>query len=504
MDFIKKYRFLVLFAFGIIILYFFTRLYNILELPIFTDEAIYVRWAQIAKNDAFWRFISLTDGKQPLFVWVAMILMKVVEDPLLAGRLVSVLAGFVSMIGLFFLGRELFKNKWIGLVSSFFYCLYPMALVYDRMALYESLVGVFSVWSLFLIILLVRKARLDAALLLGMVAGGGVLTKTSGFLSLYLLPFSLILFDWQKKERLKRFLKWLGLLVIATIAAYGYYSILRLSPYFHIIDEKNAIFVYPLKEWIIHPFDFFVNNLKTFWDWLITYVTWPIFLLVVGSFFIARTFVKEKLLLFIWFLIPFVALAIFGKTLYPRFIFFMTLSLIPLTSLSLVRLHKVLKNIWLFIALCLLIFIFALRADYFILNDFAHAPIPTSDLNQYSNDWPAGGGVKEAINFFKEESKGKKIYIATEGTFGLMPYAFEMYLVQNPNIKIEGFWPIDDTIPQKVSKESKKTPTYFVFYQPCVPCQGKGLAPISWNVEKVMQIQRGENNYLTVYKIRSK
>ena len=78
MDFIKKYKFLLLLAFGISILYIFTRLYNILELPIFTDEAIYVRWAQIAKNDAYWRFISLTDGKQPLFVWVAMILMKVV------------------------------------------------------------------------------------------------------------------------------------------------------------------------------------------------------------------------------------------------------------------------------------------------------------------------------------------------------------------------------------------------------------------------------------------
>src|SRR5258708_29055975 len=99
MTFIKKY-WAIIFAAAIIALFLITRFYNILSLPIFTDEAIYVRWAQIAKNDAAWRFISLTDGKQPMFVWIAMILVKFIHDPLLAGRLVSVGAGFISLVGL--------------------------------------------------------------------------------------------------------------------------------------------------------------------------------------------------------------------------------------------------------------------------------------------------------------------------------------------------------------------------------------------------------------------
>src|SRR5256885_11558868 len=110
MDFLKKNAWVFL-AFGIFTLFFFTRFYNLLSLPIFTDEAIYVRWAQIAKNDATWRFISLTDGKQPLYVWIAMVLMKFIHDPLLAGRTVSVIAGFFSMIGLFLLSNEILKNK---------------------------------------------------------------------------------------------------------------------------------------------------------------------------------------------------------------------------------------------------------------------------------------------------------------------------------------------------------------------------------------------------------
>src|SRR3990170_2343362 len=127
--------------------YFFTRLYNIMSLPIFTDEAIYTRWSQIAKNDAAWRFISLTDGKQPLFVWIDMVFMRFVSDPLLAGRLVSVFAGLLTVIGLFFLGKEIFNNKKIGIIAGIIYVIYPFALVYDRMALYDSLVSATAVWA---------------------------------------------------------------------------------------------------------------------------------------------------------------------------------------------------------------------------------------------------------------------------------------------------------------------------------------------------------------------
>src|SRR6266566_3301927 len=110
MGFIRK-NFTVFAAIGLILLYFITRLTHILSLPIFTDEAIYIRWAQIAMRDPAWRFISLTDGKQPMFVWIAMILLRFIHNPLLAGRTVSVIAGFFTMVGMYFLGSEIFKNK---------------------------------------------------------------------------------------------------------------------------------------------------------------------------------------------------------------------------------------------------------------------------------------------------------------------------------------------------------------------------------------------------------
>lgn len=505
MLFLKQYKFeIVVFCF-ITVLFFFSRLVSLLSVPIFTDEALYLRWAQIAKNDAAWRFISLTDGKQPLFIWLVMIAMRFIEDPLMAGRIVSVLAGFTTMLGLFFLSKEVFRNHWIGIISSFLYVIYPFALVYDRMALYDSLVGTFSVWSLYVSILLVRRLRLDLALILGMVIGAGVINKTSGFFNLYLLPLTLILFDLKKKERYIRFAKWVGLALVVAVLTYAYYSILRLSPFFHYIDQKNATFVYPLRDWLDHPLNFFISNWKGLFNWFILYMTWPMLVVIASSFFIDRKYLKEKILLFLWFIVPFVALAIFGRNMYPRFIFFMTLSLLPLAALVLYKLKGLITRTWLLI-ICLLLFILLqLRSDYFILADFVNAPIPQSDLGQYISDWPAGGGVKEAVSFFREKAKKEKIYIGTQGTFGLMPYALEIYLVDNPNIKIVGFWPIGENPPKKLTDQSRIMPTFIVFYQPCDFCEKVGLAPKSWPLTLVAKYEKpAPAVFFSIYQVNSR
>lgn len=505
MVFFKKHIFKILAIAAIIILFFFTRFYNILSLPIFTDEAIYIRWAQIAKQDASWRFISLTDGKQPLFIWVVMIFMKFVSNPLLAGRMVSVGAGLITTIGIFFLGRELFKNIWIGILSGFLYVLFPMALLYDRMALYDSTVGTFSIWGLYFTILFVRKVQLDFALILGMVTGGAVLNKTNGFFTLYLLPFSLLLFDWKNNAKIK-LLKWAALALAVAFFTYAYYSILRLSPFFHIIEEKNALFIYPFNEWIKHPFDYFFSNLFIGqWDWFITYITWPVLILIIASFLISKTYSKEKLLLFIWFIIPFSASALFGKIIYPRFIFFMTLSLLPLFAYTFYVLFEKIKNRFLYISVFVLTIFLFLRADFLILTDFKNSPIHYSDLNQYNNDWPSGDGVKESIELFKRQGEKEKIFVATQGTFGLMPYAYEIFLSQNKNIIIKGFWPITETLPLELVETSKKMPVYFVFYQACTVCPDKGHAPEGWKsrAKLVLEITKASGKaYLTVYKIQ--
>lgn len=501
MLFLKKYYLEITTAIGIVALFFVTRLYNILSLPIFTDEAIYIRWSQIAKQDASWRFISLTDGKQPLFVWINMLTLKFVHDPLLAGRLVSVMSGFGAAVGLYFLGREIFKNRYIGLIASFLYVIYPFSLVYDRMALYDSLVATFTIWSLLFEVLLIRRKRLDLALILGVIMGGGMLTKTNAFFSIYSLPFSLLLFNF-KKDKFNSLLKWAGLALVSTAFAYSYYSILRLSPFFHIITEKDHLFVYPFSVWIKHPFQYFWGNFNGLSGWLIGYSTIPFLILILLSFAINRKFLQEKLLLLVWFGFPFIADAFFGKVIYPRHVLFTSMPLIALAAFSIYSIMERFKsNVYKFVIF--LVFIaFMLRSDFYVITDFARAPIPDADTSQYINGWTAGGGIKEAVNFFENQAKDKQIYIGTEGTFGLMPYSLEIYLVNNPNIKIKGYWPMQENTPQDVVEISKKMPTYFVFYQPCVNCAGPADAPKAWNIKLIGHYNKGTgSSYLNIYQV---
>lgn len=441
-----------------------TRLVNLTSLPIFTDEAIYLRWAQIAKNDAAWRFISLTDGKQPLFVWLMMIVMKFITDPLVAGRVASILAGLASLVGIWFLGYEIGKNKLTAFVSSFLYIILPFSLMYDRMALMDSLVATFAIWSLYLEIILVKTLRLDVALILGMVLGGGVLTKTSAFFAIYLLPFSLILFDWQKPKKWSRLITWLGLAMIAVVLSQGFYSILRLSPFFHLIGQKDTTFIWTVSEFIRRPFPNLWGNLHGLWGWFTSYLTYPMVLLVALSLGVGLwKKEREKLLVALWFVIPFLALASFGKVIYPRFILFMSLPLLVLAADSLKRLCF-LKNRLILYPLYLILIIIPLYFSYQIIFDIYHAPLTRADRGQYLFGQPAGGGVKEAIALFQKAAQTSQIFIATEGTFGLMPYGLELYLVNDPRIEIKGYWPVE-TVPEEVLAKAKLYPTFFLFYQ---------------------------------------
>lgn len=444
------------------VLYVSSRLVNLTKLPVFTDEAIYIRWSQIGSHDANWRFISLTDGKQPMFTWIMMIALRFIRDPLFAGRFVSVLAGAGSIIGIWFLAYELFQSKRIAFLSSFFYLIVPFSLLYDRMALYDSLVATFSIWNLYISIRLVREPRLDTALILGMTLGAGMLNKSSGFLSLYLLPLTLFLFDFHSSKLLSRFYRWVSLALLAVVLSQVFYSVLRLSPFAHMIKQKDLVFLYAPKEWVVHPFRFFIGNSKGLFDWLIHYLTKPLFFVSLLPLITLYRKPSSKLLLYAWCFIPFVGLALFGKVLYPRFILFMTMPLLILIAwVSDWWIRHFSKKIFGIVAM-VTILIPSLYTDYFIMMEPRFAPIPRSDKGQFIDDWPSGGGVREINAFFLEQSHKSAISIYTEGTFGLMPYAIEMYLVDKPNIKIKGIWPLPETIPPEILNDAKQHPTYMV------------------------------------------
>src|SRR3989338_7305359 len=183
----------LLFIFLLVFIYFLTRLYNLDQFPIFSDEGIYIHWAKVAWHDASWRFVSLTDGKQPLQTWGTIPFLKLFPDnALLAGRLFSVATGLAGLVGMFTLLYYLF-NKRAAIIGSFIYVFTPYFLFYDRLALVDSAVNAGFIWIFFLSILLLKTLRLDVALIFGLVTGFSLLAKSSIRIFLALSALSPIL-----------------------------------------------------------------------------------------------------------------------------------------------------------------------------------------------------------------------------------------------------------------------------------------------------------------------
>ncbi len=481
----------------LVLVYFLTRIINLKIIPIFTDEAIYSYWAQVALHDPAHRFISLEDGKQPLFIWLAAIFQNFINDPLIATRAVSVMAGFGSVVAIYFLTRELFSDK-VAKLSALLYVILPFTLLYDRMALFDSLLTMFGILSILFAVKLIKNPRLDTSIFSGFAIGLAMITKSSGVFFLYFLPLSLLLFDFTAKNRNVKFLKWLGLSAISVVLTQLMYNSLRLSPLFYIIGRKNLEFIRPFSEVAKDPLIFFKSNLFTLSTWIASYITWPLFLIfIISAIWGIYKMNKRIIYLSFLFLIPFLAMAVFNKVIYPRFLLFYFPFLIIILSHGVIsfldRIPQFKKS---FVAIFALFLILPLSSSYFLLTSPTKARIADSDKGQYLNDWPAGYGVNEVVEIIRNESKDKQIYVGTEGTFGLLPYALLIYFFGNHNVQITGFWPVDtNKLSQQALEQAQINKTYFVFNENQKEITNR-------NLKFVVKFQKGVgNSYMRLYQV---
>jgi len=254
----------LIFISGLVILYFLTRLINLEQLPIFNDEGIYIHWAKVAWHDASWRFISLTDGKQPLQTWGTIPFLKLFpNNALFAGRLFSVATGFLALSGMITL-LFYFFGKRAAKIGGLLYIFIPYFLFYDRIAMVDSGVNAFFIWILFFSVLLVNTMRTDVAVIFGLVAGMGLLAKSSVRVFLGMSLFApLLMKDLFKKIKVTKIISFLFLFGVTGALAIAIYNIQRLSPFLHFVEEKNKTFVMTFGEWLKDPFAVLFHNLVT-------------------------------------------------------------------------------------------------------------------------------------------------------------------------------------------------------------------------------------------------
>ena len=451
-----------LFLLAVVLIFFLTRLINLDKFPIFGDEGIYVRWAKVAWHDASWRFISLTDGKQPLQTWGTIPFLKLFpENPLLAGRLFSVATGLFGLTGIFVTSFYLFGKR-AAFIGSLLYVFTPMFLFYDRMSLVDSGVNAFAIWIFLLSIVLARTVRLDVALIFGLLSGMALLAKSSARIFLGLGFLALLLFFEQKKNSIqiiRKIINYSFLYILATIIALIIYNIQRLSPFFHYVAEKNKTFIMTFDEFLSSPFQHFFNNIKIIPLYVFSEMGYVLgFLGIFGLFLLFKKDRRLAIYLASWIIIPFFIIAFVSKVIFPRYLIFMAGLLTILSSYFLAALDR--KKIPITLVL---IAISILYFDYTLLFDFKKIPFPEVDRGQYVEGITAGWGIDEIVSFTREKSKEKKVILLAEGDFGVIGDQLDAYLWPNDTIFVKGYWPlkVEDVIENQ--KELKDHYVYVVF-----------------------------------------
>lgn len=456
----NKWLWVAIISFLSIAFYFLLRVPNLNIIPVFVDEAIYVRWSQVMRSEPSLRFLPMSDGKQPLFMWATIPFFKFITDPLLASRALSIFAGLGSLLGVTFLTFLLFGSPMIAALSALVYSILPFTVFFDRMALADSMLAMFGIWSLGFSVLFAKTQRLDHAMFLGFVLGGGLLTKSPAII-FYAWALVAIVFFFRAKEDLWKSLGNLLVgLFLTLVISQVMYSVLRLGPNFHMLGARNQDYLYTWKEVFSHPLSPFVGNLKSTVNWLWLLLTPSAFIL----FFLGWLNNKERrqfLFLAVVSLLPLLSQATIAKVYTSRYILFATYPLIPILALGLFWLLKR-KGFLLKISAIVLLIVPAVISVLFITKPES-APLSFDMRNGYLEEWTAGTGQKEVSEYLVNLAKqGNKVVVFTEGFFGTLPDGIQIYTQVYPNITVVGSTYFVTAIPSGLVNTSPDNQRFFV------------------------------------------
>lgn len=428
----------------VLVVFFGLRLVNLTALPIFADEAIYVRWSQVMRNEPTLRFLPLSDGKQPLYMWGLMFLLPFFKDPLLVGRLISVGAGLGSLLGLGYLSWLLFGNKRIVFWASLFYAALPYFVFFDRMALVDSLLLMLGIWFFVLVVALASQRRLDLALLGGMVLGLALLTKSPAFFFAGLVPVTGLVTKLPVKGRKRDYWAWLklvGLWLVVWGLGLVIYNILRLGPNFALIAQRNQDYVFPISEVLTHLHDPLIPHLGDLRDWLPNLLG-PVFYLgllgLVWGVGEKKTRWTTAFLFLISFL-PILAQSLIAKVFTPRYLLFAVWPLILLAAFFFQRVTKKLSPLAR-VLLVLALLIIPLRYDWLLLTNLEQAPLPRRMRSGYLEEWSSGYGIGEVRDYLNQRlgETEKGLLVGTEGHFGTLPDGLQIYFDHHPRVTVLG------------------------------------------------------------------
>lgn len=412
------------------LLYFITRLINLKALPIFNDEAIYLDWGWREISQPGNLYYSLYDGKQPLLMWIFGIFEKIIPDPLVAGRLVSVIAGGVTLLGIYFLAKKLFDKK-VAIIAMLLFVLNPLFFFFDRQALMESAVCAIGVWAFYFLLEFTHSNLRKHAILLGLVLGVGLFIKSTTFI-FAITSFVLLAYCYFKTKNKSEFIKNCGMIFLLIFCID---FLLIINPQFWSTLSMNQRYTFSISEILKFPASNWLNNILLNIKILIIYFN-PLILIssFAGIFLLIKRKSPDYALLIVWLIISLFLEIILTKESSQRYLVsFLPLLIIPAAFSVSFLLKK--SPVWGKLFLTSTVLISSVYIFFQIFNPYLYIK-NTHNFSgdhsiEYISGYTSGYGIPEVVRYLKNQLKDKPIYIGMALNTGNPESAMQVYFAKD-------------------------------------------------------------------------
>jgi len=381
-------------------LYLASRLFALTALPMFLDERIYLRWAYWITQGRRLQ-VPFVAGKG-LSVWVLAAVTPHTANPLLAGRLLTVAVGILTLVAVHRLAARLTGDVRVADLAAVFYIACPFTLFHDRMVLADPYLSAFTAWTLLLSLRLSNTPRLRDGIALGAAMALGIAAKVTG---LPLLAVPLLVLGVMGATR-RTWLKPLALAYVVALALSAY-------PVWRFFSRPSGE-LSKLAGGDDSPVAATVSaNLGLATSWLWNYWTTGLVLLAAAGVVVAlrkNALRRSGVLLILVALGPIALFASVSRVWFPRYVLFTTVPLVILAALgfragldALQRRVPVSPSTSAMRTAVLLAIVLApaLRFDGALWSDPSRAPLPDVDRFQYVTGWPSGYGSRDSLEFLR-------------------------------------------------------------------------------------------------------
>jgi hypothetical protein len=411
----------------VLVAYIALHLTHLTLLPIFNDESIYLDWGWVHTHTPGRLYDALLDAKQPLLIWIFGIAESVFTDPLFAGRLVSVIIGALSLLGIYMLGKKI-CNTQVAIFASILYASIPLFVFYNRQALMESAVACVGIWLCLALLQLIAIPSRKHGIIYGIVAGVGFFIKSSTMLFIF-SAIVIMLFSIVVKKRVA-LIKPLSYALLAFLCVD---LLLLINPVFWQTLPSNNRYAYTFGEIVSFPFAAWTGNFLAFFYIGFVYITPFVF---IASLFGTVLLIKNKKK-YVWLIYFFIALMleiVLSKGQQLRYIVpFFPFLVIPAAYVCFLLWNSLLwKKV--VVVVCLFVpFIFSLilviNPVYYIFQ--AGKIIPYADT-AYLVGRTSGFGINETMHYIqKHASTDKKNLVFFAFNVGNPENAIDLYAQRN-------------------------------------------------------------------------